>query len=392
MSIFRMPSLGSDMESATLIEWLANPGDQVKRGDLIAVVETDKGAIEIEVFENGVLERYLVTLDSEVAVGAPLAEIRTVESASAETVAEEPTAAEPEAPVTVETTPVVAPITSPIPPPRGEQRVSPAARRLAAEHGIDIAALTGSGPEGAIVYADVEAAVAGAAPEGVEETPADRMRRAIAAAMARSKREIPHYYLAHTVDIETTLEWLAGINADRAPAERILAPALFVKATAAALGKFAEFNGTYEAGAYTPSSRINVGVAIAIRGGGLVAPAIHDTDQLPVDEVMERLRDLTQRVRAGRYRASEFRDPTITVTSLGDRGVESVYGVIYPPQVACVGFGKIVDRPWSMPDRSVASRRTVSIGLSADHRVSDGRRGALLLNAIGELLNDPGRL
>ena len=272
--------------------------------------------------------------------------------------------------------------------------MSPAARQLAAELGLDTRTLQGSGPAGAVVYADVQAAAGQPASmqEAAIEDPAAKMRRAIAAAMARAKREIPHYYLSTTVDVEAAIQWLAQANEQKPPAERILAPALFIKATALALSKYGEFNGAFADDTYTASPRINVGVAIAIRGGGLVAPAIHDTDQLSLDQVMAGLRDLTQRVRAGRYRASEFRDPTVTITSLGDRGVESVFGIIHPPQVACIGFGKVVERPWSMPDRSIASRHTVSISLSADHRVSDGRRGALLLNTIAELLNNPQQL
>ena len=396
MSLFRMPSLGSDMESATLIEWLAAPGDQVKRGDLIAVVETDKGAIEIEVFEDGVLERYLVELDSEVAVGEPLAEIRTG-AKEMDDVAQTEVATETSSDNSVAAAAVPEPVVPAPPPPQAGQRVSPAARRLAAEQGVDLSALKGSGPAGAVVYADVQAAVgpgqtASAEETAAEDDPAAKMRRAIAAAMARGKREIPHYYLSTTVDVEVAMQWLAQTNEEKLPAQRILAPALFIKATAVALSRYQEFNGAYVDDTYTASPRINVGVAIAIRGGGLVAPAIHDTNELSLEQVMAGLRDLTQRVRAGRYRASEFRDPTVTVTSLGDRGVESVFGIIYPPQVACIGFGKVVDRPWSMPDRSIVSRHTVDISLSADHRVSDGRRGALLLNTIAELLNNPQQL
>jgi len=396
MSLFRMPSLGSDMESATLIEWLAAPGDQIRRGDLIAVVETDKGAIEIEVFEDGVLERYLVALDSEVAVGEPLAEIRTG-SATLDKIPQPVGATESSSKEKdVGAAPVISePAASPVPPlSQDAQRVSPAARQLAAELGLDTRTLQGSGPAGAVVYADVQAAAGQPASmqEAAIEDPAAKMRRAIAAAMARAKREIPHYYLSTTVDVEAAIQWLAQANEQKPPAERILAPALFIKATALALSKYGEFNGAFADDTYTASPRINVGVAIAIRGGGLVAPAIHDTDQLSLDQVMAGLRDLTQRVRAGRYRASEFRDPTVTITSLGDRGVESVFGIIHPPQVACIGFGKVVERPWSMPDRSIASRHTVSISLSADHRVSDGRRGALLLNTIAELLNNPQQL
>lgn len=395
MSLFVMPSLGSDMERAVLIEWLVPPGAEVSRGDIIAVVETDKGAIEIEVFETGRLSRYLVEVDTGVEVGAPLAEIDVPGDIPppADTPAEQsiqtatpltPSAATPRpggtAPPTTAQT--VAPGST-------RRRVSPAARALAARLRVDLDKVTGSGPDGTVVYDDVQAHSAAGR---TASQPEFDMRRAIAAAMARSKREIPHYYLSTCVDIEDTMAWLAEMNEQKPPAERLLAFVLFAKATARALRKHPEFNGFFESDSFQASEDIHTGVAIAIRGGGLVAPAIHNTDTLLLDELMAKLRDLTARVRQGRYRMSELRDPTVTITSLGDRGVEHITGVIYPPQVACIGFGKVVDRPWSMPDRSVASRATVNISLAADHRVSDGRQGGLLLSSIAAALQDPQNL
>ena len=172
------------------------------------------------------------------------------------------------------------------------------------------------------------------------------MRTVIAAAMARSKREIPHYYLEHQVDVTACEQWLTQKNATRPPDNRLLIGVLAIKAAALAARRFPAFNGFYRDGKFEPVSAVHVGVAIAIRGGGLAAPALHEADQIPVDELMAGMRDLVQRTRAGRIRSSEISDPTITVTSLGERGVETLYGIIYPPQVAIVGFGKIVTRPW----------------------------------------------
>jgi pyruvate dehydrogenase E2 component (dihydrolipoamide acetyltransferase) len=217
------------------------------------------------------------------------------------------------------------------------------------------------------------------------------MRRAIAAAMSRSKREIPHYYLSHTIEIGATQDWLAATNAQRLPAERLLMGALFVKAVATAVREFPEFNGFCVEGEFRPSEAIHVGVAIAIRGGGLAAPAIHDTADLALADLMTNMRDLVARVRAGRFRSSEIADPTITVTSLGDRGVDAVWGVIYPPQVAIVGFGRIVTRPWAT-DGGLTARPTVCMTLAADHRVSDGHKGALFLERTGQLIANPGEL
>ena len=392
MAEFRMPSLGADMEAGTLVEWLKKPGERVQRGDIVAVVETQKGAIEIEVFQEGVLDRYLVEVGVEVPVGAPLAIILEPGEAPGPAPAPPATAApSPVAPTPQPPRPAPAVAVAPPPPaPRGV-RASPAARRLAESQGLDLARITGSGPGGAIVRADVEALVAEkVAPPGRAAAPFnfDQMRAAIAAAMARSKRDIPHYYLANTVDAGRAVEWVAAQNAERPPERRLLVGTLFVKATAVAVRSFPELNGRFEGGAFSPSAAIHVGLAIAIRGGGLAAPAIHDAVDLPIDELMSKMRDLVARVRAGRFRSSEIADPTITVSSLGDRGVETLYGVIYPPQVAIVGFGKLTERPWAVGD-ALAVRPVVTTTLAADHRVSDGHRGALFLAKIGELLQKP---
>jgi pyruvate dehydrogenase E2 component (dihydrolipoamide acetyltransferase) len=217
------------------------------------------------------------------------------------------------------------------------------------------------------------------------------MRKAIAAAMARSKREIPHYYLMDRVDLTRAQEWLTQFNQSRLPADRLLMGALFVKAVALATGTFPAFSGHYRENGFEPARVAHVGVAIAIRGGGLAAPAIHDAATLPLPDLMASMRDLVSRTRAGRIRSSEISDPTITVSSLGDRGVEALYGVIYPPQVAIVGFGKIVVRPWVV-ETQVRARPVVTATLSADHRVSDGHDGALFLAEIGRLLQEPEEL
>jgi pyruvate dehydrogenase E2 component (dihydrolipoamide acetyltransferase) len=272
---------------------------------------------------------------------------------------------------------------------------SPAARRLAEMHGIELASIAGTGPGGAIVRADIERAIA-TLPGPAQKRRGigldlDAMRAAIAAAMARSKREIPHYYLAHQVDIGTSEAWLARTNAQRSPDRRLLMGALTLKAVALAARRFPAFNGFYREGRFEPTGSIHPGVAIAVRGGGLAAPAIHDADKLALDDLMAHLRDLVQRMRSGRIRGSEIADATITVSSLGERGVEALYGVIYPPQVAIVGFGKVVLRPWVI-DGAIGPRSVVTMTLAADHRVSDGHAGALFLAETAKLLQEPEKL
>jgi pyruvate dehydrogenase E2 component (dihydrolipoamide acetyltransferase) len=386
---FRMPSLGADMEAGTLVQWLVKPGDHVKHGDIIAVVETQKGAIEIETFQTGVIEKFLVDVGTKVPVGTPLAEIRAEGEARRAAVAAPPlVAAPPKAP------PAPEPAATP------GARASPAARRLAEQRGINLSTVSGTGPQGAITYADVEARLGAAgapAPAAAPErkrAPAlnlDAMRTAIAAAMARSKREIPHYYLEHQVDITACVQWLVQKNAALPPDGRLLIGVLALKAVALACRRFPAFNGFYHDNKFKPAPAVHVGFAIAIRGGGLAAPALHDADQLSLDDLMTCMRDLVQRTRVGRIRSSEIADPTITVSSLGERGVESLYGIIYPPQVAIVGFGKVVQRPWVI-DGAIGPRSVVTITLSADHRVSDGHAGALFLAEIGRLLQEPDKL
>ena len=403
-----MPSLGADMEAGTLVEWLVKPGDRVKRGDVVAVVETQKGAIEIETFQSGQIEQILVELKSKVPVGTPLARIRTEGEEKPAAIAAAPPPAVPAAPPTAPAVAHAAPpvVQAPGPPPpitpppplapatAARARVSPAARRLAEERGIDLSTVTGSGPDGAITFADVERRIGeAAAPPEKKRGGLDlaAMRVAIAAAMARSKREIPHYYLEHQVEITACEQWLAEKNATLPPDNRLLFGALAIKAVALAARRFPAFNGFYRDNKFEPAPAVHVGVAVAIRGGGLAAPALHDADRLPLDELMSGMRDLVQRTRAGRIRGSEMSDPTITISSLGERGVEVLYGIIYPPQVAIVGFGKAVVRPWVV-DGAIGPRSVITITLSGDHRATDGHAGALFLAEIGKLLQEPDKL
>jgi len=387
-----MPTLGADMSAGTLTSWKKQPGDAVKRGDIVAVVETDKADIEIEVFTSGVLEKLLVEPGTTVPVGTPLALIR--EEGEAPT----PPAAAP-APSAAPATPAPAAPPPPAPAAAAAEHllVSPSARHLAEELGVDLRAVTGTGPGGRIQRKDVEeaaaargAAPAPAAPAAGEDRQA-RMRRAIAAAMSRSNREIPHFYVSTTVDLSRSLAWLAAENEKRPVAGRLLYGVLLLKAVALAAGEVPELNGFWEGDAPRPSEAVHVGVAVSLRGGGLVAPALHDTDRKSLDELMAEFRDLVQRARAGTLRSSELADPTITVTSLGEQGVEGVFGLIFPPQVALVGFGKVVERPWA-EGGGVFVRPVIQASLAADHRVVDGHRAGLFLAAVDRRLQEPSTL
>jgi pyruvate dehydrogenase E2 component (dihydrolipoamide acetyltransferase) len=234
--------------------------------------------------------------------------------------------------------------------------------------------------------AKVSPAKTAAAPDKSAE-----MRRAIAAAMSRSKREIPHYYLSEPVPMRRATEWLAKANEGRPITSRLLMAVLQLKAVALALKKFPEMNGFFRDGAFQPAAAAHIGVAISLRQGGLIAPAIHDVGEKSLEQLMPNLTDLVKRARAGSLRSSEMSDPTITVTNLGEQGVAAVYGVIYPPQVALVGFGRIAEQPWA-DNGALTVMPVVTASLAADHRVSDGHRGALFLAELRDLLQQPENL
>jgi pyruvate dehydrogenase E2 component (dihydrolipoamide acetyltransferase) len=440
MAEFRMPSLGADMESGTLVQWLVKPGDHVNRGDIVAVVETQKGAIDVEIFDSGDISQILVPEGTEVPVGTVLAVLNGAAAPALTPQPPLPSEGTGERAVPGGVTPLsrapgaepavrVEPGSEATAPP-ARIHVSPLARRRAEELGVDLTKVHGTRPGGAICLADVEHAAAEAAPPPTPPaapapvapppvappvappvtpvliptpTPApaapapaavDRsraMRAAIAAAMSRSNREIPHYYLGTDVDMKRALDWLEAANAKRPVADRLLYAVLLLKAVALATREVPEMNGFYTEDGFQVSDAVHVGVAISLRQGGLVAPAIHHVDMLALDELMAKLRDLIMRARSGKLRSSEISDPTITVTNLGEQGVPAVYGVIYPPQVALVGFGKIVERPWAMGGL-LGVRPVMTATLAADHRVSDGHRGGLFLAAIDRLLQEPERL
>jgi len=491
-----MPSLGADMEFGTVSQWLVKAGDEVHRGDVVAVVETEKSTIEVEIFESGVIDELVVHEGEQVPVGAVLAHL-TARAPAAVPGAPPGPPARPEtrarpadtgqvpgapapgpptvhSPVTrhlaerlgvdlatlsgsgpsgavtradVEraasrktdkaprpgqagrgTSTVAAegrhpaePEVQPGSPASDRVRSSPLARRLAADLGVDLSALQGTGPGKSVIEHDVRLAAATAAPEATVAAPVpeagapaaepearaaatvaaatvaaaqDRqatMRRAIGALMARSKREIPHYYLSTTIDLSTAVSWLEQANLDRPVTSRLVLPVLMLKATARAVARVPEMNGFMIEDAFVPSEPVHVGVAISLRTGGVIAPAIHDADRLPLDELMAQLKDLVGRARAGVLRSSEMSDPTITVSNLGELGVEAVFGVIYPPQVALVGFGRVAEQPWAQGGM-LGVRPCVTATLSADHRVSDGHRGGRFLSEIDRLLQEPEKL
>lgn len=471
MGEFRMPSLGADMDVGTIVEWLVGPGDRVSRGQIVAVVDTAKAAIEIEAFQDGVLQEILVRPGVRVPVGTPLAIIGAPGSSSEP--AESPGApgsSEPgespgapssskrgEPPAHPLATPPVRQLArqlgvpldevagtgphgrvthddlvraaaampaepaaaredrrdvshgsqAPASPTAGARgrlapgsgpadrpRVTPHARRIAAQRGIDLGAVVGSGVSGAVLAADVERSRAGVPPSTSPSSSADRkaaMRTAIANLMARSNAEIPHYYVAQTMDLGPGLAWVRAQNADLPPARRLLPAVLFLRATVKAALAVPELNGHWVDGAHHPADRVDLGVAVATRGGGLVTPAIPDAGPLGLDVLMSRLADLVARARRGKLKQAEMAGGSITVSNLGESGADALYGVIFPPQVALVGIGGIVERPWAV-NGMLTVRPTATVVLAADHRASDGRTASRFLATFADSLAHPEEL
>ena len=410
MPELRLPSLGADMEEGTLLEWYVKPGDRIEYGDIIALLDTEKAEIEMEAFDSGTIDALLVEAGETIPVGTPILRLRSPESDAASespaapgstATSESPAPAKPSVPSkrpeprqpplpekpAAEGQAAIAPA-----PARTERvRATPLARRLARERGVDLGELTGSGPGGAITEADVPAAGARAPEPKKDATRASRRREIIAEAMSRSKREIPHYYLATPIEIHDTLSWLARHNQGHGVDDHILLPALLIKSVARAAGRFPDLNGHWLEDGFHPAEAVHVGMVVSLRSGGLMVPTFRNADERSVPDLMAELRDIVGRARAGRLRSGELHDATITLTSLGERGAETIFGVIYPPQVAIVGFGGVHTMAWAEGDLH-GSRPVVRATLSADHRASDGQQGSRFLDAIARTLRDPGSL
>jgi pyruvate dehydrogenase E2 component (dihydrolipoamide acetyltransferase) len=390
---FNMPSLGADMEDGTLVEWRIKLGDKVQRGDIVADVDTQKGLIEIEVFDEGTVNQLLIKEGEKVPVGTIMALIIPAgESAPVKEEAErekkkktevQKKAIEPRVKeITIESV--------------DRKKISPLARKIAMEKGIDISTIAGTGPRGSIVVKDVERAVErkGKSWERVKEDKkaqiTEGLRSAIASAMSKSNREIPHFYLEAKIDMSKAIVWLRETNKKREVKDRLLSVVLLIKATAKAVQKVPEVNAYWENGLHLKEA-INIGFAVSLRQGGVVIPAIQNASQKSLPELMILLADLIPRAKALKLRSSELSESTITLTNIGEGNVATVFGVIYPPQVAIVGFGSITEEAWA-ENGAISSRPVIHVTLAADHRAIDGYLGSRFLTAIKDHLQNPEKL
>jgi pyruvate dehydrogenase E2 component (dihydrolipoamide acetyltransferase) len=428
MAEVTMPRLSDTMEEGTIASWLKHPGDQVNKGDVIAQIETDKATMDLTAFEAGTLQEILAPEGSTVAIGKPVARIGSGAAAStaaqappkpaeaappaaAETGAEQPKtparehvaeAPEPTAPPTTEQRTVAAPAAD------GKVRASPMARHMAAEHGLDLTHISGSGPQGRVIRADVEAAIAApqaekAAPSAPEAAPAptppapgaddervplSQMRRTIARRMAESTRTIPHFFLTTLVDATEMGMLRKQINEQTAEAGiKVSFNDMVVKGAALAIRKVPEVNVSFAEDSLIVHKRVHIGIAVATERG-LIVPVVRDVDQKSLGQIARETRDLAERANEGKLQPPDYTGGTFTVSNLGMFGVEQFNAVINPPESAILAVGAITSEP-TEHGGEIVLRDRMKLTLSVDHRALDGAIGARYLQALKALLEKP---
>ncbi len=395
-----MPQMGADMEEGTVVRWLKREGDAVERGEIIAEIETDKANVEIEAFDSGIFRKVLVPEGATVPVGQIIAVIASPEEDISRYEAEAVAAAAPAAAPT-RRRPAAAEAPAPAEPARrdGRRRVSPVARRIAQEKGIDLARVTGTGPEGRILRRDVEALLKRPEAAPAREAPAaraaapvtpSRMRQTIARRMSQSKREAPHYYLTMDIDMTEAERLRRQVNEDPGFDVHVSVNDVIVKAVAMALARHPIFNSWFVDGEVRQQAALNIGVAVALEDG-LIAPALLDCGRKSLLEIAAESSGLAERARSGVLKADEYAGATFTVTNLGMYDVDTLIGIISPPQTAILGVGAVHSVPVAR-EGEVVVRERMKVALSADHRVTDGAQGAQFLLELRDLLENPVRL
>jgi pyruvate dehydrogenase E2 component (dihydrolipoamide acetyltransferase) len=378
-----MPRLSDTMEEGTLAAWLKQPGEQVHRGDLLAEIETDKATMELESFEEGVLERILVQEGETVPIGQPIAVIGSGDGA----------APPPPAPV------------PPAPPTGTPVKASPMARAIARDQGIDLSTVTGSGPGGRVVKADVEAVAAPAAPApaapapapakpaaaDVEEVPLSGMRKTVARRLVESMQSAPHFYLTIQVDVDALLELRAELNRRLADeGTKLSVNDLLVKACAVTLRAHPDINVSWGGDKLLRHRRVHVGIAVAVEGG-LIVPVVRDADQKSVSQISREAKALIERARAGKLRPDEFTGGTFTISNLGMFGIDQFTAVINPPEAAILAVGATTSEP-VVHDGRLGTRQRMKLTMSIDHRAVDGATGAQFLAGLKAVLEEPLRI
>ena len=411
-----MPKLADTMTEGTLVKWRKKVGDKVSVGDVVADVETDKATMEMESFDDGTLHEFLVKEGQKVAIGAKLAVLLSKGEQPpapgsvpppAEAKAGAAAASAPAAPAVAAVAASVQAAGGSARSAGGRVKSSPLARKIAAERGLDIAQLAGTGPGGRIVAKDVQSAQArpaaaapGAAPiayatagDGDEVIALSGMRRIIAERLLASKTQIPHFYLHLEVDAGPLMKMRAQLNAggEAAGASKLTVNDFILKAVVAAAVKVPAVNASFAGDSVIQFSSVNLSVAVAV-DDGLVTPVVRNANKKSLKEISDAVKDLASRARGKKLKPDEYQGGTITVSNLGAFGVEFFDAIINPPQAAIVSVGAIVKKPVVGPGDTIVVGQRLAIGLSADHRVVDGAVAASYLAEIKRLVESPALL
>jgi len=412
--LITMPKLGFDMAEGTLQEWVKQAGDQVAEGDVIAVIETDKASVEVTAFRSGVLRALLVEAGTVVPVGKPIAVIGTADEeidlaalgvgAGPVQAGKEPSVPAPEVPSPVAPAPVLEE------PPPGRILASPVAARMAAELGINLREVKGSGPDGRIIKRDIEAylqerekALEKAPPppiptpsyqpaaEGYQVEPLSPIRQTIGRRMAESKQQAPHFYVTMEVDMAAAMALRAQLNALLPEEEKISVNDLVTKAAALALRQFPRINASFADGEIRIYEQVNIGIAVA-REAGLLTVVVRDCDRKSLAQIARDTRAVVGRAREGRMKPDDMVGGTFTISNLGMYEVDDFIAIINPPQAAILAVGAVKRVPVVAEDDRVVVGTRMKITLSADHRVTDGAEAARFLQAVKAALEEPLRL
>ncbi|WED23180.1 2-oxo acid dehydrogenase subunit E2 [Vibrio sp. JC009] len=393
-----MPAFGADMATGTLIEWQVEQGQEVRRGDIIAVIETNKGAIELDIFEDTVIEGLLVEVGEEISVGTPIAKLRGPATQESEDTPDEAVEAESEelvinAPDPVQSVPEIAVVETS----SDFILASPGARYAARQNNINLAEVS-RGNTSPVTLKDLT--VSGTATETVTKSqlkpepqsdPEALMRQAISDTVTLSKQTIPHYYLSQRLDITKLQEYLIDYNGDKEPEDRLLLAAPLITAVARLLAKHKALNGQFINGKFVQSKTVHLAHAVNIRGKGLIMPVIRDAQTFNAITVMQTITRQVAEARRGMLPMSQLTGATCCVSSIGERGAEQMSAIIQPPQVAIIALGSPHQEPLVI-NNQVEIRDVITSTLAADHRVSDGHVGAKFLYQLNQLIQKPEQL
>jgi pyruvate dehydrogenase E2 component (dihydrolipoamide acetyltransferase) len=422
-----MPQMGFDMTEGTIASWLKNEGDKVSKGEAIAEVETDKTTIQIEAFANGVLAKIVVKAGEKTPVGEVIGIIADPgESVSPPAAPAAAPVAAPAAPVAAASTPVAAAVqAAPVAAANGRVFATPVAKRMAQENGIDLQRIQGSGPEGRVVKADVEAFLAGrgaapaavaapvavaaavvtpavpaatpavpvaapaaAAPQSTGKKPFSRMRQTIAQRMTQAKSTVPHYYVSMQVEMDAAMALRTQINESlKADGVKVSVNDMVVKAVAGALRRYPNFNATFVGDGIEMREQINIGIAVAM-DGGLIVITLRDADKKTLKQIGSEVPQVANRVRDGKGQPGDMGGQTFTTSNLGMYGVDEVIPIINMPDAAILGIGAAAQSA-VVRDGQVVIRSMMKLTLAGDHRVTDGAEGAQFLGEIKRLLENP---